>query len=104
MCKGVKKIYDSLQNLMEYWSKICYENNIQSLISACDVAISYYLQQPDMNVEIIKAEHGSFMHCNYKGMPCHRNLDISKIISCHLMDTDDFINFTNILNNNNYFI
>ena len=103
----LKQIYHLLLNLMENWINLCNENNIQYLIPACDVAISYYLQQPQINIKIIKTNELSFLHCNYKGFPClhHQNkIDISKIISCHCMSEDDFNNFTHILNENNYFV
>ena len=101
----LKKIYNLLPNLIEHWINLCNLNNIKNLIPACDVAISYYLQQPDINVEIIKTNDLSFSHCNYKGFPCHsNNVNMSNIISCHLMSKDDFYNFTNILNDNNYFL
>jgi len=101
----LKKIYDFLPNLMDNWISLCKLNNINNLIPACDVAISYYLQQPNINVKIIKATELSFLHCNYKGQPCHQNIiNMSNIISCHLMNEEDFYDFTNILNNNNYFV
>ena len=99
----LKKLYNSLPYLMENWINLCNENNINYLIPACDVAISYYLQQPHMNVKIIKNDI-SFLSCNYLGMPCHINdVNISDIISCHNMDIDDFNKFTNILNEYNFF-
>ena len=101
----LKKIYNFLPNLMEHWINLCIENNISYLIPSCDVAVSYYLQQPDINVKIIKTNDLSFLHCNYEGHPCHvNNVNIANIISCHLMNKYDFYNFTNILNNNNYFV
>ena len=100
----LKKIYSLLPNLMEDWINLCIENNIKYLIPACDVAISYYLQQPNINVKIIKND-SSFFHCNYKGVPCHPlQVNMRNIISCHLMSQIDFYNFTNILNQNKYFI
>jgi hypothetical protein len=101
----LERLYDLLPNLMEQWINLCNVNNISYLISACDVAISYYLQQPDMNVKIIKTNDLSFLHCNYKGFPCHPNqVNMSNIISCHLMNNSDFHNFTQILNDSNYFL
>lgn len=99
------KIYDSLYNLMENWINVCDQNNVSYLINACDIAISYYLQQPEINSKIIKINDLSFLACNYKGAPCYRNLIImDNIISCHFMDENDFYNFTEILNKNNYYI
>ena len=99
------KLYNTLSNLMDDWINICNINNIQYLIPSCDVAISYYLQKPYINSEIIKTNDLSFLHCNYKRIPCHTNqIDMSNIISCHLMNKSDFYNFTKILNTNNFFI
>lgn len=101
----LKRIYTMLVNLVENWTTICDINDTQYLIPACDVAISYYLQQPYINAKIIKTNDLSFTHCNYLGIPCHVNqINMKNIISCHLMNKNDFYNFTNILNNNNYFL
>jgi len=99
------KLYSILHNLTNDWINLCNTNNIKYLIPACDVAISYYLQQPDIDSKIIKTNDLSFIHCNYRGHPCHINqIDISNIIGCHQMSPIDFINFTNILDKNNFFI
>jgi len=101
----LEKIYKLLNTLMEDWINMCNTNNIGGgLVSACDVAISYYLQQPDINVKIIKTDDLSFTTCNYLGFPCHRHqVKMSNLISCHLMTENDFYNFTQILNKNNHF-
>jgi len=100
----LKNLYDFLPYLMDHWIALCIKNNTSCLIPACDVAISYYLQQTDMNVKIITNDI-SFFNCNYIGWPCHINeINISNIISCHNMSIDDFNKFTNILNEYNYFI
>lgn len=96
------KIYSLLGNIMDDWINIC--KDVPSLIPACDVAISYYLQQPYINAKIIKTNDLSFINCNYQGFPCHPHVAINNIISCHLMSEFDFYKFTCILNNNNYFI
>jgi len=102
---ALEKIHMLLPNLMEHWTDLCNLNHTYLLIRACDVAISYYLQQPHINVNIVTVSDFSFIHCNYLGKPCHPNDVIqSNIISCHLMDIDDFHNFTSILNDNNYFV
>jgi len=102
---SLEKLYDSLEKIIEEWEHVCNVNNVQYLITACDVAISYYLQQPYINARIVKTNDLSFLHCNYKGSPCHiGSVEVSKIISCHSMDDDDFYHFTNILNDNNHFI
>jgi hypothetical protein len=101
----LKKLYSLLHNLMEEWINICNKYNISYLIPACDVAVSYFLHQPNINATVIKENNLSFCHCNYRGYPCHPNqVNVSNIISCHLMNENDFYNFTNILKDNNYFI
>jgi hypothetical protein len=101
----LEKIHHILPNLVQNWLNICDRYNLVRIKDACDVAISYYLQQQSMDLKIIKIDDLSFIHCNYKGIPCHPNrINMSNIISCHLMSPDDFINFTKILDENNYFI
>ena len=96
---------DLLPNLMENWINLCNEHNDQYFISACDLTMSYYLQQPDINVKIVYVPHLSFLYCNHNGYPCHRNeVNIANIIACHNMSTSDFDEFTEILNNNNYYV
>jgi len=100
----LEKIYDLLPNLMENWTHVCKLNNVSYLIVACDVALSYYLQQPCIDVKVI-TNNVSFFACNHIGYPCHiNNVDMKNIICCHYMSKSDFYNFTTILNDNNYFI
>jgi hypothetical protein len=101
----LEKLYPLLENIIPNWIQTCITNNSPQLIPACDVAISYYLQFAEINTQIIKADGLLFTHCNYKGEPCHKNqIVLQKLISCHLMSLEDFDNFTNILEENNYFI
>jgi hypothetical protein len=99
------KIYYLLPNIVDEWIKICNLNKLNELITACDVAIGYYLQQPNMNIKIIIEEEFLFLHCNYKGFPCHIGMiKMSNIISCHGMNKYDFCKFTRVLDDNNYYI
>jgi len=102
---ALKQLYPYLFNLFYNWSNICKKNNIEYLIDACDVAISYFLQEYT-HINIIKIDDLLFRHCNYKGQPCHLNnhSSIHNIISCHLMSLTDMDEFNNILLSNNYFI
>jgi len=101
----LKQLYPFLEGIMKDWINVCINSNEINLIPACDVAISYYLQLDNKDTKIIKTNDLSFTFCNYKGYPCHINqIDITKIISCHLMSLDDFDEFTQILIDNNYFI
>jgi hypothetical protein len=91
----LSKLYPLLNNAVEKWLEICP----QHLIYACDVAISYYLQELDTTVLI---DNDSFWNCNYKGMvgsySCHSNINIQKIITCHNMSLSDFDEFSSYLN------
>jgi hypothetical protein len=101
----LSKIYDLLPNIMEDWINVCNQNEVPYLIVGCDVAISYYIQQPEINSKIIIIEDYSFINCNYQGSGCCNNLvNINNIISCHSLNENEFYDFTDILNKNNYFI
>jgi hypothetical protein len=101
---AVQAIYDDLATLVGDWTRVCNANGVGHLTTACDVAVSYYVQQPSKNVTVVKTGDLSFLHCNYIGFPCHpHQVKASDIISCHLMSRDDFYHFTRILEENNYF-
>ena len=111
MC--LSKLYPLLENLVENWIKICTENNISSLIPACDVAIAYYLHTAEINTTVYKMTDHSFINCNHKGLincynypyPCCGNkVKMENIISCHSMSLDDFDEFTRILTEKKNFI
>lgn len=100
----LKKIYPMCNDLTDKWIEICKNTNMESLCSCCDVAISYFLQTC-INVEIVKTNGLQFIHCNYRGYPCHINEpNIAEIISCHYMSLQDFDDFYNILLHSNFFI
>lgn len=100
----VKQLYPYLNDLTDKWMDVCYENNVEYLNAACDVAISYYLQKYK-NVEIVKTGDLSFIHCNHRGFPCHPNeVNMNEIICCHSMSLNDFDEFNQILISNNHFL
>jgi hypothetical protein len=100
----LQKIYPFCDNLTETWIDICKNNNTEVLSSCCDVAISYFLQTY-VNVEVVKTNDPLFIHCNYRGYPCHINqINMADIISCHTMSLHDFDEFYDILQKNNFFI
>ena len=100
----LEKLYPSLQNIMEDWIRVCSTNNVNYLINACDVGIAYYLDQPELKATFVDGGE-AFISCNYRGNPCCLNkIDMTKIISCHLMSLQDFQDFTQILEGNNYFM
>jgi hypothetical protein len=100
-CLGL--IYPKLEHFMNEWIDVCNKYNRGDLITACDVGISYLTNK--YNTNLIRIDGLIFIHCNYKGIPCHNGqVETKNIISCHLMSLNDFDNFTNILINNNYFV
>jgi hypothetical protein len=103
-CKVLEFLYPVLTTITEDWGKICNECGMGYLNVACDVSIAYYLQQPHSKVHTIKAD-AEFLTCNYIGWPCHMyNVDIPKILSCHNMNPHDSLTYTQILEDNNYFM
>lgn len=88
-------LYDLLENMFDEWKKKCTEQKLD-LIEACDVSISYYLQNR-VNTKFI-IHDDKFFHCTYYGYPCHTGeVDNEKIVACHLMTLNDFDNFQYIL-------
>lgn len=102
----LEKIYPKLKCFVDEWIELCKNNNIQYLIPACDVAIAYLVNLSEISCKTINCGIESiFAHCNFRGLPCCRNIiNIKNIISCHNMSLSDFDEFTEILKNNNYFI
>lgn len=100
------KLYPMLENSPIAWIQLCIDQNIvRDLAGASDVAIACLIQIPNVNSTIVKVDDMSFLHCNYKGFPCHINhVDVKNIISCHNMSLGDFDCFTKILEDNNYFV
>lgn len=103
-------IYPDLSNMLLEWTNICNKSNCD-LIPACDVAISYFLQNKlQSTLEIIK-ENDKIFACNYKGLCfdtqencCYGKVNINNILSCHKMSLNNFDEFTNILEKYNYFV
>jgi len=106
-------IYPVLLNIKKEWNEICIESNKIDLVPASDVALSYYLQNiVGDNLKIIENKQ-QFFGCNYKGIVHHKGtghflccnniINLKTLISCHCMTSTDFDEFTNILEENNYF-
>ena len=75
-------------NMTNEWIDLC-EKTKQEMKAACDVSISYFCHK--INSNIVMAPSKTFLHCNYKGFPCHINqINPKNIISCHLMSLEDF--------------
>jgi hypothetical protein len=101
----LQKIYPYLNDTVENWINVCKTNNVEYLLASCDVAVSYYLQQENVNTTIIKTNDLSFIHCNHNGYTCHiGEVKKEEIISCHNMSINDFYDFTKLLEENNYYM
>jgi hypothetical protein len=107
-------IFAQLVNIKIEWQAICVNNNCENLISACDVGISYYLQNIIGSELQIIEDKKAFFGCNYKGIVHHKNVGLyftccnniiewPTLISCHCMSPLDFDEFTKILEDNNYY-
>lgn len=102
------ELYPQLCNIQNEWENICLINNVEYLITACDVLISYYVGKI-IDIEIIKNKN--FYSCNHKGLCynstllcCGKKVNVYEIISCHNMTMRDFDELTLILENNNFFV
>jgi hypothetical protein len=67
-------IYSTLTSIKDEWHNICIESSREDLISACDVALSYYLQNIiGADLQIIENKQ-QFFGCNYKGIVHHKGV------------------------------
>jgi len=127
--KALSLLYPLLPNIMDKWSEICIHNKTEfdptdkfyntekdliidkNNIDSCDVSISYFLQQPEINTTLINLPK-LFYFCNYIGVTYHPEDPIylnkpvytDHIITCHLMTTQDCYNFTKLLIENLYYM
>jgi hypothetical protein len=107
-------IYSFLSDIKEEWITVCSESNHGDLIPACDVALSYYLQNIIGDKLQIIENKQQFFGCNYRGIVhdkgtgyflcCNNIIQLKTLISCHCMTSVDFDEFTKILENNSYFL
>lgn len=107
----VDKLYPQFAGAVESWKAICREGGApDTLWTACDVAIAYFVQQPEIDAFVFKVCDSVFMGCNYRGIahgyyPCHVDaIQWNKLISCHSMSLTDFDDFTRILKENDYYV
>lgn len=127
--KSLSLLYPLLPTIMDKWIEICIHNKTEfepneqyyntekqlilckEHIDCCDVSISYFLQQPEINTKLIIL-HRLFCLCNYKGLTYDLHEDslykikhvyTDHIIACHLMTRQDCYDFTNLLIENSYY-
>jgi hypothetical protein len=111
---ALSAVYSKLEHINAEWFKMCSDSNNGDLNVACDVALSYYLQNIIGSELKIIENKISFFGCNYKGIVHHKNVGMyytccnniinwKTLISCHCMTSSDFDEFTKILEEHNYY-
>jgi len=99
----LKQLYGALPTLMDEWTTLCTVHKVPHLIPACDVSISYYLQK--IKGLTIVTENELFLQSNYQGWPWRTGqVDMKKIMCCHFMNEQNFMDYTMILQQNHYFL
>jgi hypothetical protein len=127
--KSLSLLYPLLPNIMDKWTEICIHNKIDfepndkyynveknlivtiEHIDSCDVSISYFLQQPEINTKLINLPK-LFYFCNYRGFTYDPDKPIYEIkpvysdhiVTCHLMTTQDCYDFTKLLIEKSYYM
>jgi len=100
---GLNLLAPYLSTMVETWKSVITSN--EYLTPACDVALCYFAQ--NLRFKMVKLPDVVFRACNHKGFPCHQGSIFEKvdmIASCHLMTTNDFDEFTDILEKNQFFV
>uniref|UniRef100_A0A6C0ESL2 Uncharacterized protein n=1 Tax=viral metagenome TaxID=1070528 RepID=A0A6C0ESL2_9ZZZZ len=107
----LKYLYPQLSTITDLWINKCKNDGLPDhLITGCDVCISYYLQNKNyLTDDTIIKRNDLFAGCNYVGchsygICCGEKIKKEDIISCHFMTLSDFDVFTELLNQNNYFV
>jgi hypothetical protein len=106
----VERLYPILETAVDAWLYICKQKNTDPVLyTASDVALAYYVQQPNVAAFVLKQPDSTFMACNHRGLmygylPCHKDIDIRKAITVHSMSLTDFDEFTVILKENQFFL
>ena len=86
-----------LANMVDDWIKFCKVSSKDTqLIYGCDVCISYYCSI--LNIQMLTF-NDRFYDCNYRG-----NIQWKDIITCHNMSLRYFDEFTDILNQEKWYI
>lgn len=82
---AIREIEHLLNVMVDLWISIV---QTQSLYSACDLALCYFLDIFGCKFVI---DDEVFFHCNHKGYPCHTNNEMSSsVVAYHNMSLSDF--------------
>jgi hypothetical protein len=127
--KCLSLLFPLIPTIMNKWTELCIQNKTEfdkndehyntsknliiskENINSCDISISYFLQQPELNSCLMYLPK-LFYYCNYRGFTYDKNYPIYQIkpvyidhiITCHLMTTQDCYDFTKLLNENSYYM
>ena len=102
-------------NMVDDWIKFCKITKNEKLMYGCDVCISYYCRI--LNIQMLTF-YDRFYECNYRGLMdisrvngffsefhcCSEHIQWKDIITCHNMSLRDFDEFTDILNQEKWYI
>ncbi len=101
--KSLIKLYYLLGDMTNKWIKLCKQTNNSGIIPACDISISYYLQKPYINVNIIKESNDVMSDC--KGYEYFLSQKKTKdLVTAHPFSLDEFDKITKELYKNNYYV
>jgi hypothetical protein len=107
---ALNQLYPILETMFENWKQLCGNPDY---IAACDLCIGYYATK--LHFSFLKFWH-LFLDCNYLGhkhskqtpnlyyVCCENKIILSNVITCHNMSHCNFIDYTAILEINNYFM
>jgi hypothetical protein len=113
--RAVRMLHPFLGKLTDEWIKYCGVIENPQLELACDVCIAYYAHLLGFNRQTF---HSYFYECNYRGLMdvshlrkyfsihrcCADTIQWKDIISCHNMSLRDFDDFTDILQQEKFYI
>jgi len=98
------QLYPLLAFIPRNWSNLCMNTTFYKLMGAGDVAAAYYIYRT-CKYEIVYTPGVSFSGCDHRGYPCHIGVQEPKtILCCHLMTRDKMLEFTSLLEQNNFFL
>ena len=101
----VKSLYPFLAVIPTNWLYLCMNSAYYYLRMAGDVSIAFYLVHFKIEHEIVKTPGVTFSGCNHRGFPCcTEKQKLETVMCCHLMKRNDMLEFTRLLEENNFYI
>ena len=103
-------LHPALEDMYEMWKSVCGHRDY---VNACDLCIGYFCDIMKINT---MTYWPYFLDCNYQGIKrdkvnvdavypcCYARVDYNRLVTCHEMRPNEMIDFSCILENNNYFM